>query len=63
LKVAGATRKLQFTSDAFEEIFLFSNGTPRLINIICDRALLAGFISETFRIDRKIIRKCIEEIN
>lgn len=62
LKVAGATDKLTFTQEAIEEIFLYSGGTPRLINIICDRALLAGYVSETFTIDYGVIKKCIEEI-
>lgn len=62
LKVAGAKNTLTFTPEALEEIFLYSNGTPRLTNILCDRALLAGFIDETYTIDQKIIQKCIEEI-
>ena len=63
LKIAGADSKIVFTDPAVEEIYLYSGGTPRLINIICDRALLAGFVSETFTIDDAIIKKCIEEIN
>ncbi len=62
LKVAGANGQLTFTDEAIEEIFLFSEGTPRLINIICDRALLAGFVAETFAIDYNVIKKCIEEV-
>lgn len=62
LKVAGASSDLSFTKEAIEEIYLYSGGTPRLINIICDRALLAGFVLETFTIDYSVIKKCIEEI-
>ncbi len=63
LKVAGSSERIKFTDDAIEEVFLFSSGTPRLVNIICDHALLAGFVAETFTIDCSIIKKSIEEIN
>jgi len=62
LKIAGARAELQFTPEAIEEIYTHSQGTPRLVNIICDRALLAGFVAETFSIDENIIRKCVPEV-
>ena len=62
LQVAGAKNQLHFSSEAIEEIYLYSQGTPRLINIICDRALLAAFVMEKFEIDYSVIKKCIEEI-
>jgi len=55
LKVAGAKRQI-FTDSAFYEIYQFSKGTPRLINIICDRALLTGFIKESKDINKDIIK-------
>ncbi len=62
LKIAGAVENLSFTDEAIEEIYLYSGGTPRLINILCDRALLAGYVAETFAIDYNVIKKCIEEV-
>ena len=62
LKVADATLQLNFTPDAINAIYLHSKGTPRLINILCERALLAGFIEETFTIDEKIINRCAREV-
>ncbi|MDD3374774.1 MAG: AAA family ATPase [Candidatus Omnitrophica bacterium] len=62
LKIAGSNQKIQFTDEAINEIYQYSTGTPRLINILCDRALLAGFVAETFSIDFDIIKKCIEEL-
>lgn len=56
------TEKIIFTDAALDLIFSHSYGTPRMINIICDRALLAGYVEETFRIDENIIHKCIREI-
>lgn len=61
LKIAGADRQI-FTESAIHEIFLFSMGTPRLINIICDRALLTGFVEEKVEIDEEIIQECAGEL-
>jgi general secretion pathway protein A len=54
---------LQFTDEAIDAIYLFSKGIPRVINIICDRALLAGFTEEKHSIDAEIISKCAREVN
>ncbi|MDE2028738.1 MAG: AAA family ATPase, partial [Candidatus Omnitrophica bacterium] len=51
LKVAEADPKLEFTPQAIDAIFEVSKGTPRVINVLCDRALLAGFAKGTFSID------------
>mgnify|MGYP000954149533 CR=1 FL=1 len=63
LNTAGADKRLKFSAEAIEAIYAFSQGTPRVINIICDRALLGAFVQETFLIDEKIIADCIKEIN
>ncbi len=62
LRVANAHLQLHFTPDAIEAIYNHSHGTPRLINIICDRALLAGYTEETFIINDKIIDRCAREV-
>jgi general secretion pathway protein A len=51
-----------FTSDALDEIFHYSGGTPRLINVLCDRALLIGYVSNTRSIDGRIIREGIRDL-
>ena len=61
LKIAGATKEI-FTKDAVSEIFSFSTGYPRLINIVCDHALLTGYVSELKSIDQKVIRECEKEL-
>lgn len=60
LKVAGVTRGI-FSKDAVREIFSFTAGYPRLINIICDHALLTGYASGLKSIDRKVILECERE--
>ena len=57
LTVAGAHGNITFSRSALREIYKFSKGIPRVINLLCDRALLAGFVGQTHHIDRKIVRK------
>ncbi|MBA4367830.1 MAG: type II secretory pathway protein [Desulfobacterium sp.] len=61
LKVAG-TEEMIFTSDAIQEIMRYSGGFPRMVNIICDHALLTGFVKEKRKIDQKIIRECAGDL-
>jgi general secretion pathway protein A len=59
---AGGRGKIRFASRALREIYKYSRGTPRLINAVCDRALLIGYTRETKRIDHAIIKRTIREI-
>ena len=58
---AGKSTSL-FSSRALREIFTFSGGIPRLINIVCDRTLLAAFIQNQNRISGKIARAAVKEL-
>jgi len=51
-----------FTKDAMDEIYHYSGGTPRLINVLCDRALLIGFVSNARTIDGRIVREGIRDL-
>ncbi len=62
LKVADASLQLNFTKEAIDALFTHSQGTPRLINLLCDRALLAGFVEESFLINERIINQCAREV-
>jgi len=57
LLVAGAQGSITFSNSALKEVYAFSKGTPRLINLLSDRALLGGFVKQTFHIDKHIIKK------
>ena len=61
LNVAGSSENVNFTGEAIELIFSYSNGIPRIINLICDKALLLGFVQDTHLIGQSIIEKSIEE--
>jgi len=62
LAVAGSVHPL-FTARAIKEIFMYSNGIPRVINLISDTALLFGFGDETRTIGHTIIRQVMQELN
>ena len=62
LKVAGTNEPL-FTPAAIHEIQNFTQGYPRLTNILCDRALLTGYIKEQKKIDADIVVECAKEIS
>ncbi|MEK7683775.1 MAG: AAA family ATPase [Nitrospirota bacterium] len=55
MHIAGSPKN-PFTEDAMRAIYRHSNGVPRLINTICDNALLDGFLFKTNTIDDAIIR-------
>ena len=56
LMVAGSRGGITFSRSALHEIYRFSRGAPRLINLLCDRALLAGFIQQTYCLDKEIVK-------
>ena len=55
MKVAGCTTGI-FTDRAIAEVYRYSTGVPRLINTICDNALLEGCLFKTKSIDESVIR-------
>ena len=61
LKVAGRDAPL-FTEDAVKEVHALSKGYPRLINIVCDHALLYGFGSGLNQIDGRVVRECSRDL-
>ena len=62
LKRAGSRKLRIFDKGAVKEIYRYSRGIPRLINIVCDNALLTGFSLEENRIGKAIIREVIRNL-
>ena len=62
LHVAGGRRTVKFARPAVRAVYKISKGTPRVINAICDRALLIGFTRETHTITKGIIYRAYREI-
>jgi general secretion pathway protein A len=61
LKVAGATSEI-FSERALREVFRVSHGVPRVINVICDRALLGAYSEDRHRIDAVFVRRAASEV-
>ncbi|MCP5421229.1 MAG: AAA family ATPase, partial [Gammaproteobacteria bacterium] len=60
LRVAGGPGEL-FTSGALRAAFRLSNGVPRLINVICDRALTGAYGRGLQRVDATLVRRAARE--
>jgi general secretion pathway protein A len=61
LEVAGCRRRL-FTKGALRRVQNLTGGVPRLINTICDRALLGAYAKQMERVDRKMVRLAASEV-
>ncbi|MFH1190450.1 MAG: XrtA/PEP-CTERM system-associated ATPase [Candidatus Omnitrophota bacterium] len=62
LSVAGSTGQVVFEPEAVEDIYDFSGGIPRLINMICDKSMLTAYTMETKRITAPIVDRSIKEM-
>ena len=62
LGAVGYNRPHLFTSDAIREIAYYSKGFPRLINILCDNALLMAYATSQRRITPDIVREAAEDL-
>jgi general secretion pathway protein A len=62
LHVAGSNGQITFTDEACETIFTFSGGIPRLVNAVCDIALLIGYVNEQHALGKDTIVEAIREL-
>jgi general secretion pathway protein A len=62
LALAGARGFPSFTAPAIWRVFRYSGGIPRLVNALCDKALLAGFVERSDRIGFRMIGRAIREL-
>jgi len=63
LKVVGSSGPRIFKPQAIRQIWKFSQGIPRVINTLCDRALVNGYIASRKVIDGKIARETLREMS
>ena len=61
LEVARGKNEL-FSQEALNSLYVYSGGIPRLINIICDRALLGAFVLRKEIVDRATLAKAAAEV-
>ena len=62
LQVSGAKGTPHFTRPALWRIHHYSGGIPRLVNAVCDKALLAGFVNHIEQLDYRVIGAAIREL-
>jgi len=60
LTIAGGGQSVAFAPDAVDEVHRVSHGIPRLINLVCDRALLGGYSQRTSRVTAELVRHAAE---
>ena len=61
LRVAGATSDV-FTGPALHEVYRLSGGVPRVINIVCDRALLGAYSMDRHKVTSNLVRNAAAEV-
>jgi len=63
LKCAGCPEEeVIFTTHALANIYEYSKGVPRLINVVCDKILLAAYVRGTKKIIYQIVEEAVREI-
>jgi general secretion pathway protein A len=62
LQVVGANGRPAFTAAAIRAIFRYSGGIPRLVNAVCDKTLLAGFVEGKDLLTWWQVRRAIREL-
>ncbi|MBW2123983.1 MAG: AAA family ATPase, partial [Deltaproteobacteria bacterium] len=63
MRIAGARFMNCFTEGAIQKIYQYSHGIPRLINNICDNALLLGYAKDNPIVSEKTIRECVVDLD
>ncbi|MBI5380147.1 MAG: AAA family ATPase [Nitrospirae bacterium] len=62
IRVAGGGDQVFFTSQATGEVHRYSSGVPRLINLVCDKALLGAFARSHPAVSQEIVQQAIAEL-
>jgi len=62
LEVAGASNRDLFAPDSFHEIYRYTGGVPRLINTLCDTAMMAAFTENRDHVRRADVESAVAEL-
>jgi type II secretory pathway predicted ATPase ExeA/cell division septation protein DedD len=62
LTVSGNDGRVQFTNAAIEFVWAASHGIPRVINLVCDRALLCAARSRTMRVEGQHVVGAVDDL-
>ncbi len=62
LDLSGGNGAPCFTGPALWRVYRYSQGIPRLVNAVCDKALLAGFVQQQPRIGFGLVNRAVREL-
>jgi len=62
INIAAQKTAIKFDRSAYRQIYKYSKGIPRLINIVCDRSLLTAFVLNQFKITARIAKIAVKEL-
>jgi len=62
LNVAGANGRTIFTEAACDMVFRYTGGVPRLVNVLCDTAMLCAFAEEKTLVDEHLVKAAADEL-
>jgi general secretion pathway protein A len=62
LKIAGAADRTVFETTACDVVFRYTGGVPRLVNVLCDTAMLCAFAEERTVVDDGLVKAAVEEL-
>lgn len=60
--LSGGMNKVFFDAKAYKMIYKLTSGYPRLINIICDRCLMAAYVADTGSITTNIVKSAVKDL-
>jgi general secretion pathway protein A len=63
LRVAGTSPRVDFDEASLARLYAISGGKPRLVNLLCDRALATGFGRSASVIDQELIDRAAEDLD
>ena len=61
LRIAGATREPVFESDAVEALHYYSRGIPRVMNLLCEHALINAYVEELNPVPPRIVEEAARD--
>ena len=62
INIAAQKTAIKFDRSAYRQIYKYSKGIPRLINIVCDRSLLTAFVLNQFKITTGVAKASVKEL-
>lgn len=62
LLVAGADGRPTFSRGAVRAVHRYARGVPRLVNAVCDKTLLYGYVNASYELKRRAVRQAIREL-